>query len=108
MFSKLEGILNSANKAGSSQDGKAGEQDLVYELQFKPHQVELDVSAQAVNLTTRLERLENVLGNSNEQKLVWFNSCTSVMTHEMSFNQRDFTFRILLYPKWDRNLLLML
>lgn len=69
LFSKLEGILNSANKAGSSQDGKAGEQDLVYELQFKPHQVELDVSAQAVNLTTRLERLENVLGNSNEQKL---------------------------------------
>jgi len=69
LFSKLEEILNSAKKDGSSQ---GGEQDLVYELQFKPNQIELDVSAQAVNLTTRLERLENFLGNSNEQKMVFY------------------------------------
>lgn len=69
LFSKLEEILNSANKE-DGQGGKTEEHNLVYELQFKPHQAELDVTAQAVNLTTRLEKLEKFLGTNNEQKMV--------------------------------------
>ena len=98
LFSKLEEILNSANNE-DSQGGKIEEDNLIYELQFKPHQAELDVSAKAGSLTTRLERLENILGTNNEMV---------IFSNKYHLNEflplHSIYYRTLLLQRWVKNL----
>ena len=52
--------MPSANKTGQ----------IIYELKFKPHEMYLDTASKASQLITRLDRLERILGTSNQENLV--------------------------------------
>lgn len=58
-----------ANSDKSTTDEKTACQ-VTYTLHFKPNEMQLDVASKMSQLTNRLERLEQIFGSNNQEKLV--------------------------------------
>ena len=64
-YRKIFDDLEAVGKTGGDDQGKLSTSDpskIVYQLQFKPQQIKLDLASKEGNMLQRLEKLESLFG----------------------------------------------